>query len=301
MFDCLNDATQAAPYLRRDLNLGSLLALPRGSSGWRATLEEQLAMVKRDGYVAVQNWGGHDKVFSAGLRACGMARIVEARQADEVARNNQAAGLDATTLHLGTSFMSDDDIDRLMQAVLEAAHKHKHPMFVETHRATATQDMKRTLDLVQRWPDVRFNADLSHWYTGHEMTYANELDDNLARLEPVFERVRFMHARIGTVGSIQAPLNWAGPYVDHFKQMWARCFAGFLKAAGPGDYFSFNPELLPMRLTESTQTYWIYYAPTGPAQSGDALEGEFSDRYADAQALWDMGLECFEAARASLV
>jgi len=298
--DRTNDGTSAAPRLRRDLNSGTLLHLPRGSLGWRPTFAEQLAMVKADGYTAVQDWSDPETVLAAGLRASGIGRVLRPEEADAIARAHKALGLDATTLHVGNSFESDAEIDALVGAVLEASARHGHPLYIETHRATITQDLRRTLDLVARWPEVRFNADLSHWYTGHELPYGGEFLSRVARLQPVFERVRFMHGRIGNVGAIQTGLDDPGPYIEHYRLMWERCFEGFLRGAQPGDYLSFNPELLPMKIGDGPGALWLHYAQPRTDLADDELGGEPSDRYADAQRLWDIACECFAAAQQRL-
>lgn len=111
--DRTSDGTQAAPYLRRDINLGTVTALPRGSAGYRATLTEQFALIKSRGYAAVQSWDQASEVMAAGLRATGMARITEASQCDALARSHKDTGLDATTLHVGTGFEADAEMDAL--------------------------------------------------------------------------------------------------------------------------------------------------------------------------------------------
>jgi hypothetical protein len=297
LVDRLNDGSQAAPRLRRDLNLGTLLELPRGSKGWRPTLSEQLLMAKAHGYVAVQDWSRFDEILASGMRATGMARILEPAQADEVARGHRARGLEATTVHLGCSFETDAEIDALVGAVLEASTRHGHPMFIETHRATATQDIWRTLRMVERFPDVRFNADLSHWYAGHEFTYAGEFMQRLERLAPVLARTRFMHGRIASGGAVQVPPGSDGPADGHFSLMWQHCFRGFLDGAGPGDFLSFNPELLPAAIGRGPQQVWIHYAQNRPTSELDPMEGEPSDRYLDADRLWDMACEAFSTAQ----
>lgn len=113
------------------------------------------------------------------------------QQTEVLTREHKAAGLDATTLHLGTGFESDSEIDAMVASVLEDSAKHNYPLYIETHRATLTQDIKRTLDLIERFPSVRFNADLSHYYTGHEMTYAGEFQTRMAHLKPIFQRTRY--------------------------------------------------------------------------------------------------------------
>ena len=298
--DRTNDGTAAAPRLRRDLNSGTLMDLPPGTRGWRPTFAEQLDMVKADGYIAVQSWSDAETVLAAGLRASGMGRVMQPDEADGIARAHKLLGLDATTLHVGNSFESDAEIDALVGAVLEASACHGHPLYIETHRGTITQDLRRTLDLVERWPDVRFNADLSHWYTGHELPYGGEFLSRISRLQPVFDRVRFMHARIGNVGAIQTGLDDPGPYVEHHRVMWRSCFEGFLRGARAGDYLSFNPELLPMRIGDGPDALWIHYAQPRPDLADDEFGGEPSDRYADAQRLWEIACECFSEAKQRL-
>ena len=295
--DRLNDGSLAPPRLRRDINLGTLLALPPGSAGYCTSLDAQLALIKADGYTAVQHWNQFDEIQRAGLRATGMARITSPSQADEVARAHRDAGVEATTLHLGTSFESEAEADQLVDAVLEAAARHGHAMYIETHRATLTQDIWRTLQLVERFPDMRFNADLSHWYAGHELTYGGEFAERAARLEPVLNRTRFMHARIANSGAIQVRAGEAGPATGHFRWLWNRCFRGFLAGARPGDVLSFNAELLPARIGEGADAMWLHYAPTLPHEPEDPLRGEPGDRYRDAMDLWSIASEEFAAAR----
>ncbi|MEB0161029.1 hypothetical protein QN405_25755, partial [Pseudomonas sp. AH2 (2023)] len=86
----------------------------------------------------------------------------------------------------------DDDMAWLTEAMLDIAEKEAHPIYLETHRATMTQDIKRTLDLVERFPELRFNGDFGHWYIGHELTYG-DMDMKFEKMRPVFERTRFMH------------------------------------------------------------------------------------------------------------
>ena len=293
-----HDASNAAPYLRKDINLGTVLNLPRGSQGYRATLAEQLQMLQASGHTAANSWGQYAEVLASGMRATGMERITTALQADDLARAHKALGMDATALHVGNSFETDDQMDTLVASVLEASAKHGYPLYIETHRGTITQDIRRTVDMVARFPEVRFNADLSHFYTGHELNYAGEFLERMEWLAPVLERVRFMHGRISNTGCIQAPVHDTGIYVGHFANMWQRCFEGFLRSAQPGDYLSFNAELLPLRIGTGDTTLWLHYAQQRPALPDDPMEGEPTDRYVEAQTLWQIATDAFAAAQA---
>ena len=92
-------------------------------------------------------------------------------------------------------------------------------------------------------------------------------------IAPVFERVRFMHGRIGNPGCIQVDVGDGKnqDYVDHFKEMWTRSFEGFLKSASPGDFISFTVELLQAD---------IFYARTVKNEQG--IEREEGDRWQQA-------------------
>lgn len=283
--------------LRKDICLGTLEALPPASRGWCATREAQLQRLKAEGYEAVQAWDGWDAIQRAGLQASATARATRPGQLDPLARTHRDAGLLYTNLHLGTGFDSDDEMDRLADAVLEAQARHGHTLLVETHRATATQDIWRTLRWIERFPALRFTADLSHWYTGHELTYGGGFDERMARLQPVFERVRALHGRVGNAGCLQTPLDRPGLYLRHYQAMWTACCTGFLRHATPGSALSFNAELLPMAVGEEPQRLWLHYQQTTAAASDDPWQGEPCDRYADAEALWHLMQGCFSQAQ----
>ena len=126
--------------IRRDICLGGLAHLPRGSAGHGLALAEQLALLKAHGYAGVAAGEHWQDIRTAGLIPCGMGRVLAPQDALPLARRHQGEGLDFTTLHVGTGFESDDEMARLAGAVLEAAAITGHRLHVETHRATMTQD-----------------------------------------------------------------------------------------------------------------------------------------------------------------
>ena len=129
------------------------------------------------------------------------------------------------------------------------------------------------------------------WWRG------GEICERMERLNPILERTRFMHGRIANSGCIQAPVGDAGEYVGHFRAMWQRCFEGFLSDAQPGDYLSFNPEILPMRAGSAPHLIWLHYAQQRPTLPEDPLEGEPTDRFLEADTLWSIASAAFETAR----
>ena len=285
MIATLNDGSDAAPRLRVDLHLGSVWDLPTWSDGPRTSdmraIHEAIAGA---GFGGVQ---GGDPTLCAelGIGCTTFGVLREPGGLLEQAKSWRDAGNECSTLHVGTGIESDDDAFRLIDEVLEASMTTGLPLYVETHRATLTQDMWRTVRLVERFPDLRFNGDFSHWYTGLEMTYG-DFDAKLAFLAPVFERTRFLHGRIGDPGCIQIPIDVRddAPSIDHFRRFWVAAFRGFVSTAQAGDYVVFAPELLPP---------FINYAPTNPTDDGRQEEG---DRWVQAARMADIARACFDQA-----
>jgi sugar phosphate isomerase/epimerase len=218
-----------------------------------------------------------------GLGVCGSGRVNRPEDAARLAAEARDAGLECLTLHVGWGLEDDDEASRLIEAVLAAAAEFGIPLYPETHRATVFQDMWRTVQFVRRFPELRFNGDFSHWYTGQEMVYGG-FETKLEFIRPAIDRVRFLHGRIGNPGSMQVDIGDGDvthhPYISHFRTLWQTVFEGFLRAAVPGDRICFSPELLAPD---------IYYART--------FEGrEESDRWQQSLVLCRIARECFGAA-----
>jgi hypothetical protein len=217
-----------------------------------------------------------------GLGVCGSDRVNTPVEAAPIAQAAADAGLECLTLHVGWGMETDDDGARLIEAVLDAATRYRIPLYVETHRATLFQDMQRTVRFVARFPELRFNGDFSHWYTGSEMVYGG-FENKLAYIQPVIDRVRFIHGRIGNPGCMQVAIKPDDPasYVAHFRALWTRCFAAYLRDPAPlQSFITFTPELLAPG---------IYYAR--------AFQGvEESDRWQQSLLLAKIARECFAQA-----
>jgi len=240
--------------------------------------------IKAAGYDGIQFVDPLDRAALAEARAnslgvCGSSRINEPAEASPVAQAAADAGFECLTLHLGWGMESDDEGARLIEAVLEAGSRHNIPLYVETHRATLFQDMQRTVKFIERFPELQFNGDFSHWYTGNEMVYGG-FERKLELIQPVIERVRFLHGRIGNPGCMQVAITADddSSYVAHFRTLWTKCFEAFLRATSQQQTFiTFTPELLAQD---------IFYART--------FNGvEESDRWQQSLLLVKIARECF--------
>jgi len=244
--------------------------------------------IKAAGYDGIQFIDPLDRVAlvearTNSLGVCGSHRINQPAEAFGIAQAAADTGLECLTIHLGWGLESDDEGARLIEAVLEAATRHNIPLYVETHRATLFQDMQRTVKFVERFPELRFNGDFSHWYTGSEMVYGG-FARKLAYIQPVIDRVRFLHGRIGNPGSIQVSISKDddSSNLAHFRTLWTKCFEAFLLTPLPTQHFiTFATELLPPD---------IFYARTFNG-------AEESDRWQQSLFLTEIARACFDDAR----
>lgn len=288
-----NDGSADAPKLRVYLNL-DILADLRPNTIWPGSIgTECMARLRADGFDGVQVTGGKPSSADA-MPFCGLDRISVPGDALPVATKHAARGDQCLTVHAGWGIEDDDDVYRLVESILNASKKTRLPIFIETHRATITQDMWRTVQITKRFPEVLFNGDFSHYYCGQEMVYGG-LEMKMEFMSPIFDRVGFMHGRIASPGHMQMPIDDVSSrpiaargitdYFADFRTMWTRAMRGFLANATKGDVLIFAPELL-------SGTY--YYARLFPDSNGKLAEE--TDRYEQALLYQQIARECFETA-----
>jgi hypothetical protein len=291
----LNDGSTDAPRLRVYLNTDTLIDLP-GHSIWPGLRgEAALKRLAADGFEGVQLGNPQGPISeSQTLPFTGLDRINLPGEADAIFATHADRGDACITLHVGWGTEDDSAAHRLVEAVLNASEKYNLPAFVETHRATIAQDMWRTVQLTKVFPEMRFNGDFSHYYCGQEMVYG-DFTAKLDFLQPIFDRIGYLHGRIATSGWMQArienitdrPRDAIGPadYLADFKEMWRRAMRGFKRHAGPGDVLVFAPELL---------TPMYFYARLTPRPGGELVEE--GDRYQEALLYKELATICYEEA-----
>jgi hypothetical protein len=264
---------------------GGVQDLPIHSAGPRSSLDDIYAATAEAGYEAMQS-GDAQLCRSHGLELLGSGVIPSLSDAEAFVSHWKELGAKAATCIVGYGFESDSEIDELAGRIVELSSIYELPVYIETHRGSITQDVWRTTQLACRLPQVRFNGDFSHWFTGQEMLYG-DMTARLDRLTPVFERIRFLHGRIGNRCCMQVDLgeDLQHDSVPHFRNLWVRAMQGFLAAADSGNELWFCPELLG---TE------FHYAQVSPTASGQLVE--VGDRWLQAQALVRLAKECFQEA-----
>jgi sugar phosphate isomerase/epimerase len=225
-----------------------------------------------------------DEALKVGLGVCGSGRVNTPADTAPLAKEAREAGLECLTLHVGWGTESDDEAAALIDSVLSASAQFSIPLYPETHRATIFQDPWRTVQFLKRFPELEFNGDFSHWYTGTEMVYGG-VETKMESFKPVLDRIGFMHGRIGNPGCMQVDVGDGSgdghPFVAHFRALWTASFHGYLARKPLSDKFCFTPELLGPE---------FYYARMFDGH-------EETDRWEQSLVLVRIARECFAEAR----
>lgn len=269
------------PRLRVFMNLQAFDDMPQAARGLQAIHDAGY-----DGVQFIQPLDGarKDEALKMGLGVCGSGRVNTPADAALLAKEAREESLECLTLHVGWGTENDDEAAALIGAVLEASAKYAIRLYPETHRATIFQDSWRTVQFLRRFPDLEFNGDFSHWYTGAEMVYGG-VENKMRFIQPVLDRIGFLHGRIGNPGSMQVDIGDGSieqrPFVAHFRELWTKSFLGFLRRRPVLDRFCFTPELLGPE---------FYYARIFAGR-------EESDRWEQSLVLARIARECFAEAR----
>jgi hypothetical protein len=145
-------------------------------------------------------------------------------------------------------------------------------MHIETHRDRMTTDLFFTLHLLDRFPDLRFTADLSHYVVGREFAWPIAPEHH-AMMHRILDNSWGMHGRVASREQIQVQLNFPQhrDWVELFMGWWEYGIRSWKKRAGRDATLTFLCELGPPS-----------YAITG----SDGYE--LSDRWQEALQMKDM-------------
>lgn len=137
------------------------------------------------------------------------------------------------------------EVAACLDALAEAGDRLDLPVFLETHRDTATQDLAATAALLAERPGLRLTFDVSHWRVGGDWPAGPRTAREAAMRALVLARVASLHLRVSDGERIQVPLTAPyAPAVDAACATWSAAIADW-RARSPGAAMPLILELLP--------------------------------------------------------
>lgn len=146
------------------------------------------------------------------------------------------------------------------------------PVYIETHRDRMTTDLITTLHLLDRFPDLRLTADLSHYLLGREFAWPVSAE-NHALIHRILDNAWAYHGRVASREQIQLQISFPHhrDWLELFMGWWDYGFRSWRRRAPADATLTFLCELGPKE-----------YAMTGSDGA------ELSDRWQEALLLKDM-------------
>lgn len=267
-----------------------VLRLNAGFDGVKEwTLDEKFSRVKAAGFEHVEAGlnDANEKELTEALKRHGLKLVTVTRpfkldDIRDVVQRAVRAEADILWIQPADAFTSLDTVVELCVEGRKIANDNGLPLFVEVHRNNFTETIPQTLQLIERVPDIRFTADLSHFVVVGEF-YGWKEEGALERMRPVLERTSHMHGRIGNGEQVQVDVgDGSGDTAQFFVSLWTEAMRNWLKGAGPGDVFPFASELGPPR-----------YAITLPDGR------EFSDRWEQSLVMKKLAEQAWQQAQNS--
>lgn len=273
--------------MQKLLVLQSLWAMQnlRGAPGVRS-LEENVARIKAagfDGFGAML--GDDDMARRASALAAAEGLVLEGlflpTNLDEVEMAIERAGrfgVHHLNLQLRMLPRTLEEASRLIAIIQQLIHQADIPVYIETHRGRLTNDLLFTLELLDRHPDLRLLADLSHYVVAREMELPIDPTANQQMLT-ILDHAWAFHGRIAGSGQVQLPLNYPQhqPWIDQFVAWWSAGFASWRKRAAGDAELTFVCELGPQP-----------YAISGP----DGVD--LTDRWEESLVMRDLARRAWE-------
>ena len=245
-----NDGTQNPPRLRLSHSLWSLTKLPMNGPEW--SLAEKCRRVREAGFEAIECWlnDENEREIADALQAEGLRlalghhpfSVEDTRKTVERAKR---LGADHIFAQPADAFIPEDEAVALVRDGHAVASDAGVPYFMETHRNCCTETLAQTYRLLERLPDIRITADLSHFFVIGEF-YGWESERLPERLGPVLERVSSFHGRISNGEQIQVDVgDGSGRLPQVYVEIWAQGMRAWLRDARPGDVLPFASEMGP--------------------------------------------------------
>jgi hypothetical protein len=168
-----------------------------------------LAKVKADGFDGIEVWmPGSDQAkanLKAGLEKYDL-KVIFLNGTNrglplKEALNAYEAGLREISVwkpvkinnHTGNDFWTEDENLKFIEVAEKLSKESGIPIIHETHRGRFSYTLPAAVSMLERFPDLEYTLDISHWMVVHERLI-NKTDPNLQKIMP---SVSHIHARVG--------------------------------------------------------------------------------------------------------
>lgn len=248
----IREANKAAPRIKIYHSKWALIGLPRGGKEW--SFEEKLTRVKAAGFEGIETEEFLENeqqtvelIRKLGLDlAMGSSKILhsvqEVRQGLEICKR---AGAKYYVIVAGDPFTSDDAVAAFVKDSVQASIDLGVPLMFETHRRSLTESSYRVLKLIDRVPEIRFCADLSHYVVSGSLGGAST-QEWIKQWGPILDRSDSFQCRISNGEQVQVDVgDGSSKLAQKWVELWAEILRRWLKRAQPGDLFPVTSELGP--------------------------------------------------------
>ena len=240
----VNDGSSNPPRLRLQQSAWALTNLPRDGAEW--SIVERLDRIAATGFTGFETSVASDSEADelAGMlrnRGLAIGFSTQATEADDLVPPIELAhrmGADYLTVRVNGSLKASPDIAEILEDMFDLANDAGLPLFIETHRGTVTQDLRRTVKVIDRFKKVRFTGDFSHYALAGELTgtWSDEIWDHF---RPIAARCGNWHGRISFAEQVQNDISdGSDELVQQFKRLWSMGMAAWLKS--PSRVMSFR-------------------------------------------------------------
>lgn len=121
-----------------------------------------------------------------------------------------------------------EDMIPVIEHWMEMSQRIGMPIQFETHRNCITNDLYTTLQLIERIPDMRLCADLSHYVVDREFWHPIS-DEDMDLISRVLQRSDSFQGRVASRQQIQLQLDFPQhqKWVELFKGWWREGFSSW--------------------------------------------------------------------------
>ncbi|MFE2557375.1 hypothetical protein ACFXGT_15400 [Streptomyces sp. NPDC059352] len=201
----------------------SLLTLPAD-----LPLTERLTRIAQAGFDGVQmpltvasGLPDFSAAAEVGLTLSGCAHLPEDLPAEPLFEHAAAAGMVSLNAQVDGYWRDDSWQDARIRELLTLSEMYALPFFLETHRHRLTQDLRRTLGLLDRHPDLLLCGDFSHYTVMAELRapWPREWAEALHTLA---RRCGELHLRLNNGQNVQDPVPAVDPAQRaEFHDLWS--------------------------------------------------------------------------------